>query len=116
MKQIFRIGNMKANAMEEFDNWENFEITFFAGMEGGGIENGIGIFDVVDFMSGERRVNNILSEIEQSLIIIFLDGGDKGGFKRFMGGENGAKELIDSFSRTLCLESEQFSIATEESP
>ena len=44
-----------------------------------------------------------------------LDGADEGGFERFMG-ENGAKELIDSFSSTLGQESEQFSVAREESP
>jgi len=41
-----------------------------------------------------------------------LDGGDEGGFKRFMG-ENGAKEFIDSFGGTACKESQQFSIAIE---
>jgi hypothetical protein len=42
-----------------------------------------------------------------------LDGCDEAGLKRFMG-ENGAKELIDSFSCTLRQESEQFSVAIEE--
>ena len=41
---------MKADAMEEFDNGEDFEITFFAGMHGGGIDDGMSFFDVVDFM------------------------------------------------------------------
>ena len=65
---------MKTNAMEEFNDREDFEITFFAGMEGGGIDDGMSLFDVVDFVRGEGRMNNILGEIEQGGIIIFLDG------------------------------------------
>ncbi len=60
--------------MEEFDDGENFEITFFSGMEGGGIDNRIRIFDVVDFVRREGRVNNILREIKEGVIVIFLDG------------------------------------------
>ena len=60
--------------MDEFDDGEDFEITFFSRMEGGGIDDRIGIFDVVDFLRGEGRVNNILSEVKESRIIIFLDG------------------------------------------
>ena len=65
---------MKANAMEEFDDEENFEITFFSGKEGGGIDNRIRIFDVVDFVRREGRVNNILREIKEGVIVVFLDG------------------------------------------
>ena len=65
---------MKANAMEEFDNREDFEITFFTGVHRGGIEYGIRIFDVVDFVRREGRMNNIVSKIKESLVIIFLDG------------------------------------------
>ena len=43
-----------------------------------------------------------------------LNGGDEGWLKRFMG-ENGAKELIDSFSSALSQDSEQFSLVIEES-
>ena len=64
---------MKANTMEEFDNRENFEVTFFSGMHRGSIDNGGRIFDVVDFMRREGRMNNIVSEIKQGLIIIFID-------------------------------------------
>ena len=45
---------MKANAMEEFDNGEDLEITFFSGMHRGGIDDGIAVFDVVDFV-GEKE-------------------------------------------------------------
>ena len=69
------IGDMKANTMEEFDNREDFEVTFFSGMERGGIDDRISFFDVVDFMRIEGRMNNIVSEIKQGLIIIFMDGG-----------------------------------------
>jgi hypothetical protein len=65
---------MKANTMEEFDNRENFEVTFFSGMHRGSIDNGGRIFDVVDFMRREGRMNNIVREIKESLIIVFLDG------------------------------------------
>jgi len=66
---------MKANAMEEFDDGEDFEITFFSGMHRGSIDNGGRIFDVVDFMRREGRVNNIVREIKEGLIVVFLDGG-----------------------------------------
>jgi anti-sigma factor ChrR (cupin superfamily) len=66
---------MKADAMEEFDNRDDFEVTFFSGMERGGIDNGIGLFDIVDFMRREGRVNNIVREIKECLIVVFLDGG-----------------------------------------
>jgi hypothetical protein len=65
---------MKANTMEEFDNRENFEVTFFSGMHRGSIDNGGRIFDIVDFMRREGRMNNIVREIKESLIIVFLDG------------------------------------------
>jgi hypothetical protein len=50
---------MKADVVEEFNNGEDLEITFFAGMEGRGIEYGIGVFDVVYFIRREGRMNNI---------------------------------------------------------
>jgi len=53
-KRFVGIGNMKANAMEEFDNGEDLEITFFSGMHRGGIDDGIAVFDVVDFV-GEKE-------------------------------------------------------------
>jgi hypothetical protein len=65
---------VKADAMEEFDDREDFEITFFSGMHRGGIDDGIAIFDVVDFMRREGRMNNILREIKEGEIIVFLDG------------------------------------------
>ena len=65
---------MKADAMEEFDDREDFEITFFTFMHRGGIDDGIRIFDVIDFIRGERRVNNILSEIGESLVVVMRDG------------------------------------------
>ena len=49
-ERFIGIGDMKANAMEEFDNGEDFEITFFSGMHRGGIDDGIAILDVVDFV------------------------------------------------------------------
>ncbi len=33
-ERFIGIGDMKANAMEEFDDGEDFEITFFGGMHG----------------------------------------------------------------------------------
>jgi len=65
---------MKTNAMEEFNDGENLEITFFSWMEGGGIDNRIRIFDVVDFVRRKGRMNNILREIKEGVIVIFLDG------------------------------------------
>ena len=65
---------MKADAMEEFDNGEDLEVTFFAGMEGGGIDDRIGFFDVVDILRGEGGVDDVLSEAKEGRIIIFLDG------------------------------------------
>jgi len=65
---------MKANAMEEFDNGEDFEVTFFSGMHRGSIDNGGRIFDVVDFMRREGRMNNIVSKVKECLIVVFLDG------------------------------------------
>ena len=59
--KIHRIRDMETDAMDEFNDGKDFEVTFFTVMEGGGIDDGMSIFDVVDFMSGERRVNNILS-------------------------------------------------------
>lgn len=53
------IGDMKVDTMKEFDDREDFEITFFTFMHRGGIQEGIRIFDVSDFIKGERRVNNI---------------------------------------------------------
>jgi hypothetical protein len=73
-KGFIGIRDMEADAVEKFDDREDLEITFFSGMEGGGIEYGIGIFDIVDFVRGEGRVDNILSEIEQGGIIIFFYG------------------------------------------
>ena len=32
-KRFVGIGDMKANTMEEFDNREDFEVTFYSGME-----------------------------------------------------------------------------------
>jgi hypothetical protein len=52
---------MKADAMEEFNNGEDLEITFFGWVHGGGIDDGIGIFDVVYFLRREGEMNNILS-------------------------------------------------------
>jgi hypothetical protein len=43
-------------------------------MHRGSIDNGGRIFDVVDFMRREGRVNNIMSKVKESLIIVFLDG------------------------------------------
>jgi len=60
--------------VQEFDNREDFEVTFFSGMHRGSIDNGIRIFDVVDFMRREGRVNNIVSKIQECLIVVFLDG------------------------------------------
>jgi len=74
-KRFVGIGDMKADAMEEFDNREDFEVTFFSWMHRGSIDNGGRIFDVVDFMRRERRVNNIVGEIKEGLIVVFLDGG-----------------------------------------
>jgi hypothetical protein len=73
-KGFVGIGNVEADTMEEFNNGKDFEIAFFTGVQGRGIDDGMRIFDVLNFMRGERRVDNILSEIEQCLIIIFLDG------------------------------------------
>jgi hypothetical protein len=50
---------MKADAVEKFDGREDLEITFFCWVYGGGIDDGIGISDVVDFVRGKGRVNNI---------------------------------------------------------
>ena len=72
-KGFVGIGDMKANTMEEFDNREDFEVTFFSGMERGGIDDGIGLIDIVNFMRREGRMNNIVSEIKQGMIIIFMD-------------------------------------------
>ena len=60
--------------MEEFNDRKDFEITFFTFMHRGGIDDGIRIFDVIDFSRGERGVNNILSEIGESLVIVMRDG------------------------------------------
>ena len=65
---------MKANAMEELDSGEDFEVTFFTGMHGRSIDNGGRIFDVVDFMRREGRMNNIVSKVKECLIVVFLDG------------------------------------------
>ena len=73
-KRFVGIRDVKANAMEKFDYGEDFKITFFAWMHGRGIDDGMSIFDVVDFVRRERRVDNILSEIEQSVIVVFLYG------------------------------------------
>ena len=73
-KRFIGIGDMKADAMEEFDDGEDFEITFFSGMHRGSIDNGGRIFDVVDFMRREGRVNNIVSKVKKCLIVVFLDG------------------------------------------
>jgi hypothetical protein len=54
---------MEADAMEEFDDREDFEITFFCFVHGGGIDNGISFFYVVNFMRREGGVNDILSEV-----------------------------------------------------
>jgi len=64
---------MEADAVDEFDDGKDFEVTFFTVMEGGGIDDGMSFFDVVDFLGGEGRVNNVLSEIKEGGIIIFLD-------------------------------------------
>jgi len=69
-----RIWDMKADAMEEFNDREDFEITFFTFMHRGGIDNGMSFFDVIDFIRGERGVNNILSEIGESLVVVMRDG------------------------------------------
>jgi hypothetical protein len=37
---------MDADTVEEFDNGEDFEITFFSVMHRGSIDNGISIFDI----------------------------------------------------------------------
>ena len=43
-------------------------------VHGGGIDDGISFFYVVNFIRGERGVNNILSEIGESLVIVMRDG------------------------------------------
>ena len=58
-----RIGDMKADAMEEFNNREDFEITFFTFVHRGSIDNGMSFFYVSDFIRGEGRVNNILGKV-----------------------------------------------------
>jgi hypothetical protein len=60
--------------MEEFDNREDFEVTFISGMHRGSIDNGGRIFDEVDFMRRERRVNNIVSKAKkfELLAIVFF--------------------------------------------
>jgi hypothetical protein len=65
---------MKANAMKEFNDREDFEITFFTFVHRGGIEDGIRIFYVVYFIRGEGGMNNILSEIGESLVVVMRDG------------------------------------------
>jgi len=74
-KRFVWIEDMKADAMEKFNDGEDFEVTFFGGMERGGIDDGIGLIDIVDFMKREGRVNNIVSEIKECLVVVFLDGG-----------------------------------------
>jgi hypothetical protein len=65
---------MEADAMEEFDDREDFEITFFTFMHRGGIDDGIRIFDVIDFIRGEGWMNTILGEIGERLVIVIRDG------------------------------------------
>jgi len=42
-------------------------------MHRGSIDNGGRIFDIVDFMRREGRMNNIVREIKEGMIIIFMD-------------------------------------------
>jgi hypothetical protein len=65
---------MEADAMEEFNDREDFEITFFTFVHRGSIDNGMSFFYVIDFMRREGRVNNILSEIGERLVIVMRDG------------------------------------------
>ena len=60
--------------MKEFDDRENFEITFFTFVHRGGIDNGMSFFYVIAFIRRERGVNNILSEIAESLVVVMRDG------------------------------------------
>ncbi|OGF67203.1 MAG: hypothetical protein A2Y62_09440 [Candidatus Fischerbacteria bacterium RBG_13_37_8] len=68
------LGDMEADAMEEFDNREDFEITFFTFVHRGGIEDGISFFYVIDFMRRKGVMDNILSEIGESQLIVIRDG------------------------------------------
>jgi len=71
---FIRIRDMKADAVKDFNGRKDLEITFFSWMHRGCIDNGISIFDVVDFVRREGRANNIVSKIKESLIVVLLDG------------------------------------------
>ena len=95
------IGDMKADAMEEFNDREDFEVTFFTFMHRRGVDDRISFLDVVDFIRGKGVMNNILSEVRESLDIVMRDGDV--GMNRETAMVPGAHFINESFRDTLII-------------